>query len=133
LQEGFTLIEVLISMAILSASAAIIMEHVKVLQRRALLVLRHQDSIRESLNSAAALGQLDWDKAQVSTTAEGLRVKFVADDNVRDIYVSNYTPDQIVIPAARGYSPYQIYRIDGEQGHELDLLLPALSPISAPK
>jgi prepilin-type N-terminal cleavage/methylation domain-containing protein len=133
-QCGFTLIEVLISMAILSVSAAIILEHVKVLQRRALAVVRHQDQIRVTLNTAAELGRLDWQKAKVTTEAAGVRVTFTnPDDRVRDLFVTNYSTDKISVPVARGYSPYQIYRIDGEQGHALDLLLPSLSPAAAPK
>jgi prepilin-type N-terminal cleavage/methylation domain-containing protein len=126
-ERGFTLLETLIAMVILAMAAGVVLQHVRTIMdyvRRAQLHYRDADRM---LNEAAELGLTDFKGLDV-VMRDGHIDLVRRGESKPVVEVFNLPYGGATIPIDRAYSPFQLFRLPGEQGRDLPLVMPGLTP-----
>jgi prepilin-type N-terminal cleavage/methylation domain-containing protein len=124
---GFTLLETLVAIVILSVAAAIVLDHVRGLIDYVRRSQVHYRDVQGMLNRAAGMGLKD-----LGTMTGRLR-----DDHIELVPPGESSPianvynvpfSGVLVPIDKAYSPYQLYVLPGTLGRDLPLVLPGLKP-----
>jgi prepilin-type N-terminal cleavage/methylation domain-containing protein len=128
LQDGFTILEVLVALVIAATASAIIFSHLRTLVDLNIRVRQHQQDVTVTLNEAAYLLAPDWgQRARVSLGDDRVTIA-LRDKFAPSLYVSNFSleADDELPPLTRAFTPYQIYRVQPGKRYHVSLLFPNL-------
>lgn len=128
LQDGFTILEVLVALVIAATASAIIFSHLRTLVDLNIRVRQHQQDVTVTLNEAAYLLAPDWGQsARVSLGDDRVTIA-LRDEFAPSLYVSNFSleADDELPPLTRAFTPYQIYRVQPGKRYDVSFLFPNL-------
>jgi prepilin-type N-terminal cleavage/methylation domain-containing protein len=126
-ERGFTLLETLIAMVILAMASGVVLQHVRTIMdyvRRAQLHFRDADRM---LNETAEFGLSDFKGLDV-IMRDGHIDLARRGESKPVVEVFNLPYGGTTIPIDRAYSPFQLFLLPGEQGRDLPLIMPGLTP-----
>lgn len=127
-REGFSLLEVVMALAILAIASIPVLETVRGLIDLALRVRGYHESTRSLLNDAAVLAA--HDKRRLIVKQGHDRVEILVRDNANfHAQVENVVLGQFGAPISLGFAPIQVYTIFGSRDRTLLLVTDGL-PVS---
>lgn len=122
--HGFTLLEVLVALVIVTASSAIILTHISVLMDLNSRVRRQQQEATDLLNQTALLAVIDFQRAKLIIKPPMIEMDAV--DGKRIASIENFSDSAKNLPPVdKLYTPYQIYNLKNQHVN-ISFLLPGL-------
>lgn len=122
--HGFTLLEVLVALVIVTASSAIILTHISVLMDLNSRVRRQQQEATDLLNQTALLAVIDFQRAKLIIKPPTIEMD--AADGKRIASIENFSDSAKNLPPVdKLYTPYQIYNLKNQHVN-ISFLLPGL-------
>jgi prepilin-type N-terminal cleavage/methylation domain-containing protein len=130
-QAGFSLLEVIISLAILAAASTVLLQRSRGLIDYATRSRRHYEAASELLSKAARLPTLDLANAQFTRNGDRLTLRPTGRDEF-PVTIRNYALHGVAVPISQGIAPFQLYEIEGPLGRRLALLTADAATLPAP-
>lgn len=130
--EGFSLLEVIVALAIAGVAITVILSHIRVLTQHQFRLLTHEREATATLNEAERFLHLlsaEQDQFRPDFRAGKLSLHYIgrADPSPPDVAVFNYShdPDTEMPELHVAYTPHQEYRIATGDRYGVSLLLPS--------
>ena len=125
---GFTLIESLIAFLILSISASIILEQLRVIQIFSERARAQQRYITTALNDASLFYTFEIKTAFVQAEPDKITITPDPTNSDKKVIIKNYAYEGVDTPISRAFSPYQYFDYGGSPNFRLVLLQTGLLP-----
>ena len=131
--RGFTLIEVLVTLVIVSTAAAIILAHL-----RTLLDLHRNARLQEAaasatLNQVALLRAVDVTRLVATQRAERIEIRQQGSQAALAVVQNLSLTDEEPVPVDRAYTPFQVFRFAPAARYPLPLIRRGLPPPEFPR
>jgi prepilin-type N-terminal cleavage/methylation domain-containing protein len=124
--RGFTLIEALVALVIVSLGAGAALAYLRTLLDYHQRLTAQQEAVSQLLNRAAELQITDLGPSRIEPKNELLQL-YTGSSDTPVVRIANFAPERAEpVPLELAYTPYQVY-ILGER-RQVRLLLPGLSP-----
>ena len=125
-RRGFTLIEALVALVVVSVAAGASLSFVRALLDYHARLSAQQEAVSALLNQTAQLQVIDLAPGRVVIRNELLNL-YLGTSDTPLVRIANFSPERSEpVPVEFAYTPYQVY-IVGE-GRQVRLLLPGLTP-----
>lgn len=126
-QAGFSLLEVLITLVIVSVAGGLILTRMQAITDYHLRMQGHLADINGLQNQIALFPLRKAAEDEVRLVSDHLAI-FQPGQSEPIVRVDNFSTTPYQVPVTLGYSPYQLYRWSSQKGRELGLIMPGLLP-----
>jgi prepilin-type N-terminal cleavage/methylation domain-containing protein len=126
-QDGFTLLEVIVSLIIVAAAAAVLLGHTRTMLDYAHRARDIQKHTTATLNRVGEVNIAGEKGRTFRLVKEQLEMSIIGETKP-PIIIKNHDYDGFEIPISIAYSPYQVFHFTAGRGRETILLLPGLLP-----